>query len=825
MLQKIIPKKPVKRYSPSLEMGLGFSQVEQRKKEGQTNWKVMNTSKSYLQIIAENVFTFCNVVTFILVIMLFIIGEYSDTFSSLIIVCNIVVGTVQGIKAKNAVRRLSFKVDADFTVIRDGKRVEVAARNIVLDELVIIRAGSKVPVDGYIREGSVDLDESILTGESNIIKRGVGSYILSGSHVLVGEAIVQADRVGMDSNIHRIGKAARRLSKPKSKIFYALNFIIKIISIILIPLAIASFFVNLYVVDSGVHNALKYTAASALAMLPVGMFFVTSCSLAASVLKLSQKNTLVQDMYGVEMLALVDTLLLDKTGTITTGEMRVVNKRVFDDTEDCEKILADLLAGTRDINSTAKALRKTFTGGSDEDIKFSLPFYSGRKYGGITYSDGRNYLLGAPEFVSDFTGPVREFSEESYSSGRRVVMLSRMEGDILFPELSKCTPLMAIAIEDEIRDDAPCTLRWFKDNGVKIMVISGDDARTAAQIAGRAGIEDSDKYINCAELTDDELKRAADTYRIFGRVSPDQKCTIVNHLRKKGRTVGMVGDGVNDVHALKSSDCSISFGSANEVARSVAGIVLVDSKFSSLPAVVQEGRRVVSNIERVSSLYVMKNLFTIILTTLCLCIGKLFPFSTSQMLMFEVFVLGFPALFLALQPNDEVPGGNFIQKVLKRTYPATFSLLFSVLASYFLFAEAFNLPAEMLSTVGALTLVMCGFVQLVFNCLPLNRYRLTVIICCFVGLFAAIGFLYALNSVGMNYISFEIVGINGFGFLTILFGVVICVILNILFHFILGKIRGDDKKPIPFYLESYYRDVEEDNEEDNEESAYPEDEQ
>ena len=349
-------------------MGLGFSQVEQRKKEGQTNWKVMNTSKSYLQIIAENIFTFCNVVTFILVIMLFIIGEYSDTFSSLIIVCNIVVGTVQGIKAKNAVRRLSFKVDADFTVIRDGKQVEVAARNIVLDELVIIRAGSKVPVDGYIREGSVDLDESILTGESNIIKRGVGSYILSGSHVLVGEAIVQADRVGMDSNIHRIGKAARRLSKPKSKIFYALNFIIKIIAIILIPLAIASFFVNLYVVDSGVHNALKYTAASALAMLPVGMFFVTSCSLAASVLKLSQKNTLVQDMYGVEMLALVDTLLLDKTGTITTGEMRVVNKRVFDDTEDCDKILADLLAGPRDINSTAKALRKTFTGGSDEDI-------------------------------------------------------------------------------------------------------------------------------------------------------------------------------------------------------------------------------------------------------------------------------------------------------------------------------------------------------------------------------------------------------------------------------------------------------------------------
>ena len=812
-------KKPIKRYSPSLEMGLGFSQVAQRKKEGQTNWKVINTSKSYLQIVAENVFTFCNIVTFILVIMLFIIGEYSDTFSSLIIVCNIVVGTVQGIKAKNAVKRLSFKVDSDFPVIRDGRKVEVAARNIVLDDLVIIRAGSKVPVDGYIREGSVDLDESILTGESNIIKRGVGSYILSGSHVLVGEAVVQADRVGMDSNIHRIGRAARRLSKPKSKIFYALNYIIKIISVILIPLAIASFFVNLYVADSGVHNALKYTAASALAMLPVGMFFLTSCALAVAVLKLSQKNTLVQDLYGVEMLALVDTLLLDKTGTITTGEMRVVNKQVFSQEEDCDKILADLLAGTRDINSTAKALKKTFQNGSDEEISFALPFYSGRKYGGVTFKDGKNYLLGAPEFVSTFDGAVREFSEMNYKSGRRVVLLSRLEGDILFPNPQKCTPLMAVAIEDEIRDDAPCTLRWFKDNGVKIMVISGDDARTAAQIAGKAGIDDSDKYINCADLTEDELKHATDQYRIFGRVSPEQKCIIVNHLRKQGRTVGMVGDGVNDVHALKSSDCSISFGSANEVARSVAGIVLVDSKFSSLPAVVQEGRRVVSNIERVSSLYVMKNLFTIILTTICLCLGNLFPFSTSQMLMFEVFVLGFPALFLALQPNDEVPGGNFIQKVLKRTYPATFSLLFSVLASHFLFSEAFNIPSEMVSTVGALTLVACGFVQLIFNSLPLNKFRVKVIASCFVGLIAAIFLLYGLNKVGMTYISFEITGINGWGLLDIFLGIVICVILNILFHFILGKIRNDEKKAIPFYLESYYRDAVE---EDEEEEGYEE---
>ena len=809
MLPKI-QKKPVKRYSPSLEMGLGFSQVEQRKKEGQTNWKVINTSKSYLHIIAENVFTFCNIVTFLLVGMLFAICEYSDTFSSLIIICNIVIGIVQGIKAKNAVKRLSFKVDNDFTVIRDGKRVEVAARNIVLDELVIVRAGSKVPVDGYIREGSLDLDESILTGESNIIKKGVGSYVLSGSHVLVGEAIVQADRVGEESNIHKIGKAARRLSKPKSKIFYALNFIIKIISIILIPLAIASFCVNYFVSDAGIMASLKYTAASALAMLPVGMFFLTSCALAASVLKLSQKNTLVQDLYGVEMLALVDTLLLDKTGTITTGEMRVVDQIHLTEKEEGEKILADLLAGTRDINSTAKALLRKFPDGSNEDITFALPFYSGRKYGGITYKDGRTYLLGAAEFVSTFDGKVKEFAEASYQQGRRVVVLSRLEGDILFPDVKNCTPIMAIAIEDEIRDDAPCTLRWFKENGVKIMVISGDDARTASQIAGRAGVDGSDKYINCADLTDDQLKEEVDRFRIFGRVSPEQKCTIVNHLRKQGHTVGMVGDGVNDVHALKSSDCSISFGSANEVARSVASIVLVDSKFSSLPAVVAEGRRVVSNIERVSSLYVMKNLFTMILTAICLCLGNLFPFSTSQMLMFEVFVLGFPALFLALQPNEEIPeGNNFVQKVLKRTYPATFSLLFSVLATYFLFSQIFSIPEDMLSTVGALTLVGCGFVQLVFNYIPLNKFRLTVIGCCFVGLFAAIFMLFGLNHIGMTYISFEIVWINGWGFLAISIGVIICILLNILFHFVLVRLRNDDKKPIPFYLEKYYADVEE----------------
>ena len=802
-----ITKKPVKRYSPNLEMGLGFSQVEQRKKEGQTNWKTINTSKSYLRIVLENIFTFCNIVTFSLVIMLFIIGEYSDTFSSMIIICNIVIGIVQGIKAKNAVKRLSFKVDSDFPVIRDGKKVEVAARNIVLDDLIVLRAGSKVPVDGYIREGSVDLDESILTGESNIVKRGVGSYVLSGSHVLVGEAIVQADRVGAESNIQRIGRAARRLSKPKSKIFYALNFIIKIISVILVPLALASFFVNYYASDSSLHAALKYTAASALAMLPVGMFFLTSCALAASVLKLSQKNTLVQDMYGVEMLALVDTLLLDKTGTITTGEMRVVDKKVFDAKEDGSHILSDLLVGTKDVNSTAKALRKSFSGGSDEQIAFALPFYSGRKYGGITYKDGRNYLLGAPEFVTTFDGELREFSEKCYREGKRVVALSRLEeGDLLFPDVKNCKPIMAVAIEDEIRDDAPCTLRWFKENGVKIMVISGDDARTASRIAGMAGVEGSDKYINCADLTDMELKDAVGKYSIFGRVSPEQKCKIVNLLRKQGHTVGMVGDGVNDVHALKSSDCSISFGSANEVARSVAGIVLVDSKFSSLPAVVQEGRRVVSNIERVSTLYVMKNLFTMILTTICLCMGKLFPFSTSQMLMIEVFVLGFPALFLALQPNDEMPGGNFVQKVLKKTTPATFSLLFSVLATYFLFCEIFNVPSDRIATVGALTLACCGFVQLTFNCFPLNRYRITVIGCSFAGFVGSVFLLYVLNKHGLNYISYETHSIGWLEIGMITLGVGICVILNCLFHFILRRLRPDEKKSIPFYLENYYKD-------------------
>ena len=368
---------------------------------------------------------------------------------------------------------------------------------------------------------------------------------------------------------------------------------------------------------------------------------------------------------------------------------------------------------------------------------------------------------------------------------------------------------MAIAIEDEIRDDAPCTLRWFKDNGVKIMVISGDDARAAARIAAKAGVEDSDKYINCADLSDMELKDAIGKYTIFGRVSPEQKSKIVNVLRKKGRTVGMVGDGVNDVHALKSSDCSISFGSANEVARSVAGIVLVDSKFSSLPAVVAEGRRVVSNIERVSALYVMKNLFTMILTTICLCIGDLFPFSTSQMLMIEVFVLGFPALFLALQPNNEMPGGNFVQKVLKRTTPATFSLLFSVLATYFLFCDIFNVSQGMLSTVGALTLVVCGFVQLIFFCLPLNKYRATVIACCFVGFIGSVFMLYGLNQVGLTYISFETVPINGPAFGSVCLGVLICVVLNVLFHFIVGKLRGDDKIAIPFYLEKYYKDEEE----------------
>ena len=800
-------KKEVARFSPKLDMGLGYSQIDQRIREHKTNARILNPAKSSLKIIAENVFSFCNIITLVLIVLLFIIGENSDTFSSMIIFLNMTVGIVQGIKARNAVKKLSFEVDSDFEVIRDCKRVAIPVREIVLDDLVIMRAGSKVPVDGIIREGVIDVDESILTGEANLVKKSTGDYLLSGSHILVGEAVVQADRVGMDSNIQKIGKAVRKLGKPKSKIFYSLDYIIKIISFVLVPLAIASFFVNFFATEHSLHDAVKFTAASVLSMLPVGMFFLTSCALAASVLKLSQRNTLVQDLYGVEMLALVDTLLLDKTGTITTGDLRVVSRKIFREEEDVDRILSDLLAGTKDMNSTARALRKEFPDGNVENVALALPFYSGRKYSGVAFKDGRNYLLGAPEYVSTFEGEVKEFAHACAEKGKRVVLLSRLDGDILFPDVGKCTPILAFEIEDEIRSDAPCTLRWFKENGVRIMVISGDDPLTVSRIAEKAGVEGSENYISCADLSDDDLKEALRTHNIFGRVSPEQKSTIVNYLRKEGHTVGMVGDGVNDVHALKNSDCSISFGSANEVARSVSGIVLVDSKFSSLPQVVAEGRRVVCNIEHVASLYFMKNLFTIIMTAIFLCLGRLYPFSTSQMLMIEVFVLGIPNLFIAMQPNDQVPDGNFLQNVLKRTYPATFALLFSVLAVYFLFCNVFSISLEMRPTVAALTLTGCGFVQLVFNCIPINRYRLKVILFSFIGFIAAVFILYGLNSVGMDFISFEVSAISGKAFGVICLGITICAALNVLFHFVLKKLRSGGKESIPFYLKDYYIDT------------------
>ena len=800
-------EKSVQRFAPKLDMGLGYSQVQQRIREHKTNARILNPAKSSLKIIADNVFSFSNVIILTLIILLFVIGENSDTFSSMIIFLNITVGIVQGIKARNAVKKLSFEVDSDFEVIRDCRRVSVPVREIVLDDLVLMRAGCKVPVDGIIREGVVDVDESILTGEANLVKKKPGDQLLSGSHVLVGEAVVQAERVGMDSNIQRIGKAIRKLGKPKSKIFYSLNYIIKIISVILVPLAIASFFVNYFATAHSLHDAVKFTAASALSMLPVGMFFLTSCALAASVLKLSAKNTLVQDLYGVEMLALVDTLLLDKTGTITTGDLRVVSKKIFFETPNADQILADLLAGTKDMNSTARALKKAFPNGDPENVEFALPFYSGRKYSGVVLKNGERYLLGAPEYVSAFEGSVREYAHACADVGKRVVLLSKLDGDILFPDRMKCTPILAIEIEDEIRSDAPATLRWFRENGVRIMVISGDDPLTVSRIAKRAGVEGSEDYINCAELSDEQLKEALATHNIFGRVTPEQKSAIVTYLRKEGHTVGMVGDGVNDVHALKNSDCSISFGSANEVARSVSGIVLVDSKFSSLPQVVAEGRRVVCNIEQVASLYFMKNLFTIFMTAIFLCLGRLYPFSTSQMLMIELFVLGIPNLFLAMQPNDQIPDGNFLQNVLKRTYPATFSLIFAVLSVYFLFCNVFSISLDMRPTVAALTLTCCGFVQLIFNTLPLNRFRAKVIGFSFIGFIAAAFALYGMNSAGFDLVSFEILLIDWKGFGTICLGCTLCIILNVLFLFLLNKLRSGGKNIIPFDIDDYYIDT------------------
>ena len=731
--------KNAERFTPDISKGLDSAVVAQRREDNLVNIKPINRAKSYPRIIFENIFSFCNIVTLFLMLLLVCIGAADYALSSSIIIISMVIGIVQEIKAKQSVEKLSLTVESTCTVIRDGEKKEISTKELVLDDVYIAEAGAQVPVDSVIADGYVEVDESILTGESIPVKRTAGESIYAGSIVMEGQAVARADRVGKDCYIESIARAARKVERPKSRIFNSINNFIKVATVILAVLAVILIISERLAAQMDDWNSWKDTiitvSSSIIGMIPVGMFVMMSTALAVSVLRLSRHSALPQDLYSVEMLARVDTLLLDKTGTITSGDLEVVDiKTLTEPTVDLRDLMCTFTEATKDKKSTARALDKKFEGGNVLKFTDALSFSSARKYSAVTLEGGKSYLLGAPEYVTVLSEEAKEYLSGQSKLGRRSVLLAQFDGPISEAVPEKTVPLDIFILEDSLRTDVRSTLEWFYKNDVDVKIISGDNPETVSNIAAKTGVFNADKWVNCRGLSKEELEEKAEEGVVFGRVSPDQKRDIVRCLQKKGRTVGMIGDGVNDVKALRESDCSISFGSANEVARNISRIILTDNNFSTLPTIVNEGRSVIGNIEKVSALYIMKNIAIMVLTLAFAIAGFVnpaisYPISTKQLLLLEFFVIGVPSLAFAMQKgNARRVTGNFMRNVLKSALPASLALILSVAIIYPLGMNGVFAAASetYVVSVTGMALTVTGFMCLLIISLPPDKFRLIV---------------------------------------------------------------------------------------------------
>lgn len=683
----ITPEKEITRYyDTNVKVGLTDEIVEQRKIDNLTNSNIIERGKSIPKIILSNFLTFFNVLCFTLGVWILLIGSYENLFYLVIIFLNIIIGIFQEIRAKLTIDKLSLLSQPTADVIRNGEKISIPVSEIVLDDIIYYSAGKQIAADSIIYDGMVEVDESLITGESDLVVKRTGDTLLSGTFVVSGSCYARADKVGRDNFVEKMSADARKYQPPKSDLLKSLNQIIKVIAFFIIPLGILMYLNNHNLTDY--HTAVTKTAGSMIGMIPAGLFLLTSMSLAVGVYRLARQKTLVQQLYCIETLARVDVLCLDKTGTITDGTMRVVDMIEIKNHTDytVRELISSMMFAFKEHNATAKALVDHF--GSMEILEATsvVPFSSIRKYSAVTFGKHGTFILGAPEYViGDQFDKLKGRVERFANQGFRVLVLAHMFGTLKINEQPKNTrPIALIVISDHIRDDAIETIEFFKNNGVEIKVISGDNPITVSKIAMRAGIDGAENYISLEGKTDEEVAQAAMEYTVFGRVTPEQKRIIVKTLKENKKTVAMTGDGVNDILALKEADISIAMASGSEATRYVSHLVLVDSKFASMPKVVKEGRRVINNIQMTATLFLVKTCFSVLLTIMFLIIGGLYPFEPVQLSMIEIFAIGVPSFFLALQSNNKPVKGKFISNVLKTTLPAAFVVLIMNVIIYYI---------------------------------------------------------------------------------------------------------------------------------------------
>lgn len=735
--------------SPLINEGLNQEEIKQRIELGLVNKKSKGSSKTITGIIFSNIFTFFNMINIFIAAVLIYVRQYNQLAFTVIIFLNTVIGIVQEIKAKQTIDRLSILSTPKAHVLRDGEKSDILIEEIVTNDLIMLKIGDQIPADCIVREGFIEVDESLLTGESDGIGKQVGDFLLSGSFIVSGNCLAEAIKVGKDAYIENLTKQAKQYKKPNSDLIKSLKIIIRTVGIFIIPVGIGLYFVQLkYAANPAdpetIVKAITGAAGAMIGMMPSGLFLLTSMALAVGVIRLAQNNTLVQELYCIETLARIDTLCLDKTGTITDGTMTIKGIHLFKEkSEEPKKIIPHMMAYLEENNQTSIALIDKF-GISKRPRKANkiVSFSSQRKYTAVEFEKFGTFALGAPEFILSKAeyNTIKKDVEKYAKKGFRVLLLAKTKDALLNDHLPKMDPEALILLEDTVRNDAVATIEYFNTHGVDVKVISGDNAITVSQIAKRAGIPKYDKYISLEGLSDDEVIESAKEYQIFGRVNPEQKRLLVQALKANGKIVAMTGDGVNDILALREADASIALASGSEAARNASHLVLLDSNFSSMPKVVNEGRRVINNIQRVATLFLTKTIFSILLTIVAFLVTKKYPISPIQLFLIDFLVIGVPSFFLSLQPNNEQVKGKFLSNVVKTSLPGALTVAFQTLIIFFLknrlgFSDAAS------STLIVISATFTGFVVLFRVMQPLTPYKRALLTVTFIMFLAAISFI------------------------------------------------------------------------------------
>ncbi len=685
---KSIPSEgEVERFTPALDEGLTSAQVNTRCEQLLFNDVNEKYSKSYRSIFFGNICTFFNLLCLIVAVaLIFAKAPISQFLFVAIFGVNLVIGIVQEILAKKQIEKLSVLISATAKVVRDGVKLEIPVREIVLDDVILLEAGQQIPADCILAEGVVEVNESLLTGESVPVKKEVGDTLYAGSYIASGTCRVRTEKVGKATYINTLTSKAKKYKKPRSEILNSIRLFIRVIGVLIPLIAALMFWINWKETGADLSLSIQYTGSIVIGMIPSGLLLLTTFAMAVGVVRLAKKKTLVKDLYSLEMLARVNVLCLDKTGTITDGRMTVNDCMLLNNFTDysIDDIMGSMLASLEDNNQTSIALTNRFGHSNALRATELLPFSSKRKLSAVTFGEVGTFVMGAPEFVLRPMPPKIEKIVKQYAqAGLRVLVLAYSANPIVNGRLpAMLRPSAIITLADNIRPDAVETIQWFRNNDVEIKIISGDNPVTVAEVARRVGVKNAEQFISLDGLSDVEVENVATRYTVFGRVTPEQKAILVKAIKKQGNTVAMTGDGVNDILALKEADCAVSVASGSEAARNVSHLVLMDNNFLNLPSVVYEGRRVINNIKSSAALYIMKTLFTAILAIICACLGSQYFFTTSNMLLFETLVAALPSVVISLQPNTNRVRGKFILYVLSRAIPSALTLLVCVMAVY-----------------------------------------------------------------------------------------------------------------------------------------------